>query len=100
LLAAVVEDVTAGRSPHEIASRFHQAVASLVVDVSLSMRARLGIRRVGLTGGVFQNVTLLASTVARLQDAGFEPLVHRLAPPNDGGLALGQVMVAAAGRTE
>jgi hydrogenase maturation protein HypF len=100
LLAAVVEDVTAGRSSHEIASRFHQAVASLVLDVSLSMRARLGIRRVGLTGGVFQNVTLLASTVARLQNAGFEPLVHRLAPPNDGGLALGQVMVAAAGRTE
>jgi hydrogenase maturation protein HypF len=99
-LTAVVEDVGAGLPPGVIASRFHHAVAELVLEVSLRARIRYGVHRVGLSGGVFQNVTLLASAVSRLHAAGFEALVHRLVPPNDGGLAMGQVMVAAAGREE
>lgn len=96
VLQEVVEDVLNHVSPAKIATRFHNGVSNLILDLSLTLRARTGINRVALSGGVFQNLTLLRSTVGRLEAAGFEPLVHRIVPPNDGGLALGQAMIAAA----
>ena len=95
VLQAVVTDLLNQVPPATIASRFHNAVANLIVALSLTLRQRTGINQVALSGGVFQNFTLLQPTVHRLQAAGFEPLVHRIVPANDGGLALGQVMVAA-----
>ena len=77
-----------------IAWRFHEAVADLCCDVSLRLRERDSLNTVALSGGVFQNVLLLGLTVERLQQAGFEVLWHRLVPPNDGGLALGQAAIA------
>jgi hydrogenase maturation protein HypF len=58
------------------------------------LRARAGINRVALSGGVFQNVTLLGKTIALLRDAQFDVLTHRLVPPNDAGIALGQAAAA------
>ncbi|MEV7618356.1 carbamoyltransferase HypF [Streptomyces sp. NPDC089799] len=96
LLAAVVADVRAGTPPAVVAARFHSAVARLVTDLSAAARDRYGLDTVALTGGVFAN-TLLSATCARLlREAGFTVLRHRQVPPNDGGLALGQLMVAAA----
>ncbi|MGV4927331.1 carbamoyltransferase HypF [Streptomyces sp. BHT-5-2] len=95
VLAAAVEDVRAGARPERVATRFHTAVAGLVRRVCGLARERTGLSTVALTGGVFVN-TLLAEAAARtLREDGFTVLRHRLVPPNDGGLALGQLLVAA-----
>jgi hydrogenase maturation protein HypF len=94
LLHAVVSDVLAGIPTPVIAGRFHNGVADLVVSVSLWLREKEGLNQVALSGGVFQNVTLLQQTLRRLRSAGFDVLTHRLVPPNDGGLALGQAVIA------
>lgn len=94
LLRAVVADIHAGVGAPVIAARFHNAVVELILALSLRLRKATGLRQVGLSGGVFQNVTLLRRTVDRLDAAGFTVLTHQRTPPNDGGLALGQAIVA------
>ncbi|MDJ0385077.1 carbamoyltransferase HypF [Streptomyces sp. G-G2] len=98
VLAAVVADVLGGVRPSVIAARFHTALAALVGSLCARARDRHGLDTVALTGGVFAN-TLLSTACARVLRAdGFTVLRHHLVPPNDGGLALGQLMVAAADR--
>ena len=72
-------------------------MATLVVDLASTCRTATGIGTVALSGGVFANALLLSMTRKRLRDNGFTVLCHRHVPPNDGGLALGQVLVASAG---
>jgi hydrogenase maturation protein HypF len=96
VLRAAVADALRHLPPSTIASRFHNAVSNLVVEMSLRLRPHMGINTVALSGGVFQNLKLLHPTFRRLQAAGFEVLVHSVVPPNDGGLALGQAVIAAA----
>jgi hydrogenase maturation protein HypF len=78
-----------------VAVRFHRGVAAAVVRVALHARAGHGTGVVALSGGVFTNALLLSLTTRGLREAGFEVLRHRRVPANDGGLALGQVMVGA-----
>ena len=92
---AIVADLRAGVPVEVIAARFHNGVAALIQELARAIRAETGLSRVVLSGGVFQNVTLLERAVARLQAGGFQVLTHRKVPPNDGGLALGQAVVAA-----
>ncbi|MFD3780931.1 carbamoyltransferase HypF [Streptomyces sp. NPDC058612] len=95
VLAAVVADVRAGVARSVIAARFHTGVAALVVTLCGLARESHGLDTVALTGGVFAN-TLLSSACARaLRADGFTVLRHSTVPPGDGGLSLGQLMVAA-----
>lgn len=95
VLASVVADVRAGTPPPLIAARFHSGVAGLVVDLCLLARERYGLETAALTGGVFANTLLSSACARRLRGHGFTVLRHHRVPPNDGGLALGQLMVAA-----
>ena len=92
LLRAALGDLASGVSVPRMAARFHNGLAMAIVDVA----RRVGEPRVALTGGCFQNRLLLERAAERLRQAGFEVLLHRQVPPNDGGISLGQVMVAAA----
>ena len=90
LLKAIVEDMRTGVPREQIAAAFHETVAQWILDVSCQAREHAGLNRVGLTGGVFQNLTLLRRAVELLRAAEFDVLTHRVVPANDGGLALGQ----------
>ncbi|MFH0177042.1 carbamoyltransferase HypF [Streptomyces cacaoi] len=95
VLAAIVADLRAGIEPALVAARFHRAVTGLVHRICVRARERHGLDTVALTGGVFANTLLSSSCAATLHEDGFTVLRHRLVPPGDGGLALGQLMVAA-----
>jgi hydrogenase maturation protein HypF len=78
-----------------IGARFHAAVARLIVD--LAAEYATGTTTVALSGGVFQNALLVRTTLTALRGSGFEVITHRRVPPNDGGIALGQLMVGNSG---
>lgn len=95
VVRAVASDVRAGVPVEQVAARFHAGVAALVEELAVAARAWSGLEVVVLGGGVFQNALLLASSRSRLESRGFAVLQPRLLPPNDGGIALGQILVAA-----
>jgi hydrogenase maturation protein HypF len=91
LVEALLADLRRGTKPGMIAARFHNALVEAIVSVAHAV----GEPRVALTGGCFQNRLLTGRTAQHLREAGFEVLLHRQVPPNDGGISLGQVAVAA-----
>ncbi|WP_371633695.1 carbamoyltransferase HypF [Streptomyces sp. NBC_01259] len=97
VVRAVVSDVRAGVPTGLIAARFHASVAALITELADLCRTRTGLGTVALGGGVFQNALLLQAAQQGLAERGFTVLRPRLLPPNDGGIALGQLMIAAAG---
>jgi hydrogenase maturation protein HypF len=96
LVRAAAEDLAAGVAAPVVAARFHNGVARLIAEGCLLLRERHGLSTVALSGGVFQNLLLLHATVSRLEAHGFAVLVHCRVPCNDGGISLGQAVVAAA----
>ena len=90
-LAAVLEDVLRGVAPSVVAGRFHRTLARMTASVA----EWAGLPRVGLTGGCFQNAVLTQFATEELRRRHFDVLAHALIPPNDGGLAVGQALVAA-----
>jgi hydrogenase maturation protein HypF len=93
IIRAVVTDLRAGVLTGIIATRFHNGLAAMVRDVCLLMGEETGLNEIALSGGVFQNATLLGRTVPLLQEAGFTVYTHRLVPPNDACISLGQAVV-------
>jgi hydrogenase maturation protein HypF len=96
VIRGVVDDLAGGAGAPLIAARFHATLAQGIVQVCERVRSSAGLDRVVLSGGVFQNATLLAGACRGLAEAGFEVFSHHLVPPNDGGIALGQAAVAGA----
>ena len=90
MVEAILSDVKAGISVGKISARFHNALAEAIIAVA----RHVGENHVVLTGGCFQNRYLTERAVRRLQAEGFQPYWHQRVPPNDGGIALGQVIAA------
>jgi hydrogenase maturation protein HypF len=90
MIEVILSDVQKGVAGGRISAQFHNTLAEAVVTVA----KRVGERRVVLSGGCFQNRYLTERTVRRLQAEGFQPYWHQRVPPNDGGIALGQVVAA------
>jgi hydrogenase maturation protein HypF len=94
IMGGVVEDLLAGREIGEISSRFHRTVADVVVAGCEEIREMEGVRAVALSGGTFQNLLLMEQVLELLAGKGFTVYRHRRVPTNDGGLALGQAVLA------
>ncbi len=94
IIGGVVEDLMAGRGAGEISARFHRTMAEVVVAGCERVRDAGGANAVALSGGTFQNMLLLEQATELLEERGFEVHRHRRVPANDGGLALGQAVLA------
>jgi hydrogenase maturation protein HypF len=94
MIESIVRDLGAAQPASWISAAFHNTVAAIVVDVCIRLKAAEGIDRVCLSGGTFQNVYLVERTAASLRDNGFEVFLHSQVPPNDGGISLGQAVIA------
>ena len=96
LVRRVASEASAGVEPGLISRRFHAGLAHAISTICMGLRKTSGYETVALSGGVFLNRRLTRLVVARLSAADFRVLRHRRVPPNDGGLSLGQLAVAAA----
>jgi hydrogenase maturation protein HypF len=95
LVRTAAEDLLAGVPRENIGARFHQGVAAMIGEACGLLRERSGLGTVALSGGVFQNLLLLGTVADLLEGLGFRVLTHSRVPPNDGGISLGQAVVAA-----
>ncbi len=94
VMAGVVEDLSSGREVEEISAKFHRTMAEVVACGCERVRERSGTNVVALSGGTFQNMLLLEQAIDLLVNKGFIVHRHRRAPTSDGGLALGQAVLA------
>jgi hydrogenase maturation protein HypF len=90
LIEAILGELEHSRPIGEIAALFHNTLSEIMVSVA----QRIGEEKVVLTGGCFQNKVLTERAMMRLSAEGFQPYRHQQIPPNDGGLAVGQILAA------
>lgn len=93
-IEGIVKDLTAGKILRDIARRFHNTLGSAIVEVCSHIRTHEALDRVCLSGGTFQNHCLLAHTLTGLRNRGFKVFLHTNVPANDGGISLGQAVIA------
>ena len=94
LIQAVVDDIMRGTPATQISARFHNSVADMTVFVCKRIRKKTSLQQVVLGGGVFQNTFLLNRLVTRLEESDFKVALPRQVPINDGGISLGQAVIA------
>jgi hydrogenase maturation protein HypF len=91
----VLREKAQGEEVSKISARFHNGITQAAIEVCSTLRAETGIGTVALSGGVYQNMYLLGRTVSMLKAQGFKVLTHQKVPANDGGISLGQAVLAA-----
>jgi hydrogenase maturation protein HypF len=91
----IIEDLRRDESAGAIARRFHDGLVKLFTSIAIALREKYELNRICLSGGTFHNVYLADKLEAKLRDQGFEVFTHREVPTGDGGLSLGQALVAA-----
>ncbi|MBN2123976.1 MAG: carbamoyltransferase HypF [Deltaproteobacteria bacterium] len=94
LLAGVMEDLASGMPKGVLSAKFHRSIAELIARTCETLSRETGLDRVALSGGVFQNRLLLGRSVEELEKRGLRVLLHREIPCNDGGISLGQAVIA------
>ncbi len=94
IINQIIRDLQEGYSKEHIASRFHSTIAEIVLQGCILIRKNSNLNSVILSGGVFQNITLLKMCVERLREHNFNVFTHSEYPANDGGIALGQAVLA------
>jgi hydrogenase maturation protein HypF len=99
VIRQIAYEISRGRARESVSRCFHDSVAVMIESVCGKLRERNGVDRVCLSGGTFQNLTLLEASVSLLRASGFQVFLHSQVPPNDGGVSLGQAVIAAAHMT-
>jgi hydrogenase maturation protein HypF len=94
LMEGILQDLERGVPPSRISGKFHNTLVEIGITLCRKVRDEGGPGKVALSGGVFQNRFLLERMKDKLEEAGFKVLVHRQVPCNDGGLSLGQAVIA------
>ncbi len=94
IITGILHDLREGERKNVMAYKFHLTVRDMVTEICMKARGRFAENRVCLSGGVFQNMLLLDMVRRDLEQNGFEVFVHRLVPANDGGISLGQAVIA------
>ena len=93
LITEMIKDFRQGVQLPTLSGRFHNSLAALVLELAKQAKRSHSLNRVALSGGVWQNMSLLTKTIDTLSGAGFQVLTHHQIPPNDGGISLGQAAV-------
>jgi hydrogenase maturation protein HypF len=94
-ITGLIADVLVGVPASVISARFHHGLVNMIREVCSRIRVQTGLNEIALSGGVWQNMTLLTLSLAGLRQDGFKIYIHHQVPTNDGGLALGQALIAA-----
>lgn len=94
IIAGLIEDKLKGCAPSMLSAKFHNSIILLTVEVLLKLRVASGLNRVALSGGVFQNTYLLKNLCKKLKKEGFQVFTQKNIPSNDGGISLGQMIIA------
>jgi hydrogenase maturation protein HypF len=94
LLSAVIEDLHQGAPKGRISVKFHNTIAQMINEMCHLIANETGISQVALSGGVFQNRLLSRKTISLLESSGFQVFTHKQVPCNDGGISLGQAVIA------